>query len=121
MRVLVVYCHPVETSYCASLCRTACDSLAMSGHEVRLLDLYAEGFQPVVSLAQRGEFIIAGRFLGLSHAGRREGHALARARGWEGRCLLVRRGERRPLLIDRRERRGLLVHRWKWRLRPGWA
>lgn len=53
MRCLVVYCHPVETSYCAALCRTTVDTLKASGHEVRLIDLYAEGFNPVMDRAER--------------------------------------------------------------------
>lgn len=53
MRCLVIYAHPVETSYCAALCAKAVASLRAGGHEVRLLDLYAEGFEPVMSRAER--------------------------------------------------------------------
>lgn len=53
MRCLVVYAHPVETSYCAALCARAVESLRARGHEVRLLDLYAEGFDPVMPRAER--------------------------------------------------------------------
>ncbi|MGH7320669.1 MAG: NAD(P)H-dependent oxidoreductase [Candidatus Rokuibacteriota bacterium] len=49
MRVLVVYCHPVDTSFCAALYRRVLDGLAAGGHEIRSLDLYAEGFQPVLT------------------------------------------------------------------------
>lgn len=50
MRVLIVHAHPDPESYNSSLMRTARDTLAGAGHEVRLIDLYAEGFDPVLSL-----------------------------------------------------------------------
>jgi len=53
MRCLVVYAHPVEDSYCAALRDRAMRSLSEAGHEVRLIDLYAEGFDPVLSRAER--------------------------------------------------------------------
>lgn len=53
MRVLLVYCHPVPESFCAAL-RDACMAgLAERGHEVRLLDLHAEGFDPVMTAPER--------------------------------------------------------------------
>ena len=56
MRWRVVYSHPVETSYCAALCMRAVDALRGAGHEVRLLDLYAEGFDPVLSRQERLDY-----------------------------------------------------------------
>lgn len=53
MRVLVVFAHPVETSFAASLHRTVVDTLTAKGHEVDDCDLYAEGFDPVLSRAER--------------------------------------------------------------------
>lgn len=53
MRVLVVYCHPVPESYSASIRDVAMDVLAKGGHEARLIDLYAEGFDPVMACAER--------------------------------------------------------------------
>ena len=53
MRVLVLYAHPVETSFCASLHARAVEALRRAGHEVDDCDLYAEGFQPVLSRAER--------------------------------------------------------------------
>ena len=53
MRVLVVYSHPVETSYNAALHREVLASLARAGHEVDDCDLYAEDFNPVLSRAER--------------------------------------------------------------------
>lgn len=49
MRVLVLHSHPVEESYGKALFRKTCESLARAGHEVDACDLYAEGFDPVLS------------------------------------------------------------------------
>jgi putative NADPH-quinone reductase len=49
MRVLIVHCHPDPDSYNASLCRTVAETLNAQGHTLRLIDLYAEGFQPVLT------------------------------------------------------------------------
>ena len=49
MRCLVVYAHPVETSYCSALRERAVESLRAAGNEVRMLDLYAEGFNPAAT------------------------------------------------------------------------
>lgn len=56
MKVLVVYCHPVETSYNAEIHRVAVDTLKRAGHEVEDLDLYAEDFNPVLSRAERLDY-----------------------------------------------------------------
>ncbi|MEY2683910.1 MAG: hypothetical protein RJA09_1054 [Pseudomonadota bacterium] len=53
MRVLVVYCHPVETSFHAALHQTVVDQLRAAGHEVDDCDLYGEGFDPVLSRGER--------------------------------------------------------------------
>ena len=53
MRVLVVYSHPVETSFNASLHRDVVDRLRAAGHEVDDCDLYAEDFDPVMRRAER--------------------------------------------------------------------
>jgi len=53
MRVLVVYAHPVETSFCAELHRRVVERLRLGGHEVDDCDLYAEGFNPVLSREER--------------------------------------------------------------------
>jgi len=56
MRVLMVYCHPRADSFCAALRDTALEALRARGHEVELRDLYAEGFDPVLSAAERGVY-----------------------------------------------------------------
>jgi putative NADPH-quinone reductase len=49
MRVLYVYCHPLPESFHAAIRARALEALDAAGHEVDLLDLYAEKFDPVLS------------------------------------------------------------------------
>jgi NAD(P)H dehydrogenase (quinone) len=49
MRVLYVYCHPLPESFHAGIRAEALAGLQKAGHEVDLLDLYAERFDPVLS------------------------------------------------------------------------
>ena len=53
MRILVLYSHPVETSYNAALHSQVVASLVGAGHEVDDCDLYAEGFDPALSREER--------------------------------------------------------------------
>jgi len=53
MRVLVIYAHPLETSFQAALHGRVVSALRQAGHEVDDCDLYAEGFNPVMSRAER--------------------------------------------------------------------
>lgn len=53
MRCLVVYCHPLPESFGAALRDAALSVLSERGWEVRLVDLYAEGFDPVLSADER--------------------------------------------------------------------
>jgi NAD(P)H dehydrogenase (quinone) len=53
MRVLVLHSHPVESSYGAALHKQTLDSLKVAGHEVDDCNLYAEGFDPVMSRHDR--------------------------------------------------------------------
>ena len=53
MRVLVVYAHPLDDSFAASLHRAVVATLQGSGHQVDDCDLYAEGFDPVLTAAER--------------------------------------------------------------------
>jgi putative NADPH-quinone reductase len=52
MRALVVYCHPQEGSFTAAVRDCVLDRLAAAGAELRLCDLYARGFQPVLTAAE---------------------------------------------------------------------
>jgi putative NADPH-quinone reductase len=56
MRVLVVFAHPVETSFSAALHRATVEALKAAGHEVDDCDLYAEGFNPVLSRQERLDY-----------------------------------------------------------------
>lgn len=49
MRALVVYCHPKEGSFNAAVRDLVLAKLREAGAEVRLNDLYARGFQPVLT------------------------------------------------------------------------
>jgi putative NADPH-quinone reductase len=53
MRTLVVYCHPNPDSLVAAARDRAIAGLERAGHEVRICDLYAEGFDPVMSADER--------------------------------------------------------------------
>ena len=53
MKVLVVHCHPLEESLVAAAHDRALAGLRDAGHEVRLTDLYADGFRPELSEWER--------------------------------------------------------------------
>lgn len=56
MRWLVVYCHPLPDSFCAAIRDTAVAALKKAGYQVDLLDLYAEGFDPVMPATERRRY-----------------------------------------------------------------
>lgn len=56
MRVHVVYAHPLEDSLAGKLHRTVVENLTKAGHEVDDLDLYADGFDPVLSAEGRSTY-----------------------------------------------------------------
>jgi putative NADPH-quinone reductase len=53
MRVLHLYCHPVPESFHGALRAAVGRGLDRAGHAVDLLDLYAEGFDPVLGTDER--------------------------------------------------------------------
>ncbi|HAN36729.1 MAG: NAD(P)H-dependent oxidoreductase [Ilumatobacteraceae bacterium] len=53
MRVHLVYCHPSETSFTAAVRDRALVGLHAAGHDVRVSDLYADGFVPELSAWER--------------------------------------------------------------------
>ena len=59
MRTLIVYCHPVEQSFCAALYAASRETLEARGHELRCFDLYAEGFQPILTREERIAYLDA--------------------------------------------------------------
>ncbi len=52
MRVYVVYCHPDPESFTAAVRQRAVDALTKAGHDIRVADLYADGFDPTMSLQE---------------------------------------------------------------------
>jgi putative NADPH-quinone reductase len=57
MRLLIVFCHPDPESFGAAIYRTACDALRSAGHELRCIDLYADGFNPVFTLEEKRSYL----------------------------------------------------------------
>jgi NAD(P)H dehydrogenase (quinone) len=57
LRLLLVFCHPDPQSYGAALRQAATDALRSAGHELREIDLYAEGFNPVFSAAEKSTYL----------------------------------------------------------------
>ena len=53
MRILVVHAHPVASSFNASLFRMTVERLSKAGHQVDAIDLYRDGFNPVMSEDER--------------------------------------------------------------------
>jgi putative NADPH-quinone reductase len=56
MRILYLYCHPLEESFHAAIRREAVAALEAKGHEVDVCDLYAEGFDPVLTAERRRNY-----------------------------------------------------------------
>ena len=53
MKAYVVYCHPRDDSFVAAARDRVIAGLAAGGHEMRLHDLYADEFDPVLSAWER--------------------------------------------------------------------
>lgn len=51
MNVLIVHAHPEPASFCAAMKDLAAATLSEAGHQVRVSDLYAMGWNPVASAA----------------------------------------------------------------------
>jgi NAD(P)H dehydrogenase (quinone) len=56
VKILYLYCHPLDDSFHAAIRRKAIRSLIEVGHDVDLCDLYAEGFNPVLSAEGRRHY-----------------------------------------------------------------
>jgi NAD(P)H dehydrogenase (quinone) len=52
MRALIVYCHPQPNSFNAAVRDLVIEKLEQAGAEYRVCDLYARGFQPVLTGAE---------------------------------------------------------------------
>ncbi|HSV69072.1 MAG TPA: NAD(P)H-dependent oxidoreductase [Methylibium sp.] len=55
MNVFIVHAHPEPQSFCSAMRWVATEQLRAQGHEVRVSDLYADGFNPVAGAADFGE------------------------------------------------------------------
>jgi NAD(P)H dehydrogenase (quinone) len=53
VKAYVVYCHPNPESFTAAVRERAVSALEAGGHQVRVTDLYADGFEPAMSLQER--------------------------------------------------------------------
>ena len=53
MRILIVTAHPLKTSLCGELARHVIAELTRAGHEIVIEDLYAIGFNPVMTPDER--------------------------------------------------------------------
>ena len=60
MRVLLIYAHPLADSYNAAIHQLVLAVLRRKGHEVDDCDLYAEGFDPVLSADERRAYFDEG-------------------------------------------------------------
>jgi putative NADPH-quinone reductase len=56
VRILYVFCHPLPESFHAGIRARELAALRAAGHEVDLLDLYAENFNPVLSEESRRRY-----------------------------------------------------------------
>ena len=56
MRVHVIYAHPLAGSFAAALHARIVAALRRSGHQVDDCDLYGEGFNPVLTAAERRSY-----------------------------------------------------------------
>jgi len=56
MHVHVIYAHPLKDSLAVQLHEIVLDELTKAGHTVDDLDLYAEGFDPVLSAEERRDY-----------------------------------------------------------------
>ncbi|MEM9708153.1 MAG: NAD(P)H-dependent oxidoreductase [Pseudomonadota bacterium] len=52
MRALLIYCHPRPESFTAAIRDLVAEKLDAAGAEVRILDLYRRGFDPVLTAAE---------------------------------------------------------------------
>lgn len=59
MRVLVVFNHPYEGSYCNAILNSVTRSLSQSGHDVDLIHLDNEEFDPVIRAQELKAFALA--------------------------------------------------------------
>jgi putative NADPH-quinone reductase len=49
MKALIIYSHPVEGSFCSAIRDAAAEGFRQAGHNIDVIDLTAENFNPVMS------------------------------------------------------------------------
>lgn len=59
MRVLIVFNHPYDGSYCSALLTAALEALQAAGHEIDLIHLDRDGFDPVMRAKDLRAFAMA--------------------------------------------------------------
>ena len=60
MRIQTILAHPLADSFAAAIQRTAAKALRAAGHELIETDLYAEGFAPALTVAERAAYFSPG-------------------------------------------------------------
>ena len=81
MRCLVVFCHPSETSFGAAILETARTAIRDAGHDLRVIDLYRERFDPVLSAEEWHSYLADTARKHRRGARSRGGHAVGRVAG----------------------------------------
>ncbi len=56
MNVLIVYSHPIDTSFNHAILESVKDGLAQAGHEVKVADLHSENFQSAMTREDFAQF-----------------------------------------------------------------
>jgi putative NADPH-quinone reductase len=56
MHFQLVHCHPLVDSYSHALAGVVAEALQQRGHQVTVTDLYRDGFEPVMSAAERRSY-----------------------------------------------------------------
>ena len=57
MNILVVFAHPNPESFNGAICQQVCAQLTEQGHQIDLLDLYQNDFEPSMSRAERAIYM----------------------------------------------------------------
>jgi NAD(P)H dehydrogenase (quinone) len=57
MRTLIIYCHPCADSFNAALLAAAQHGLRAAKHEIKIIDLYADQFNPVFSAQEKRDYL----------------------------------------------------------------
>ncbi len=57
MRFLILFSHPDQQSYSAALLKTVKNSLIKNGHQVKIIDLYEENFDPVLNIKEWNSYL----------------------------------------------------------------